>query len=61
MTANQPASSPRVARRPASLRAVRNAARALKRVQDEQVVMWEAVWRSNRFPEDHSGSTGKAA
>jgi hypothetical protein len=61
MAANQPASSPRAARRPAGLRAVRHAARALKRVHDEQVLMWEAAWRSNRFTADHADGTGKAA
>jgi hypothetical protein len=33
--------------------AVRRAARALKHIHDEQVSMWEAFWRSNRFPVDH--------
>jgi hypothetical protein len=31
--------------------AVRRAARALKRINDEQVSMWEAFWRAGRFPE----------
>jgi hypothetical protein len=31
---------------------VRRAARALKRINDEQVSMWEAFWRANRFPSD---------
>jgi hypothetical protein len=30
--------------------AVRRAARAVKSVNDEQVLMWEAFWRSSRFP-----------
>jgi hypothetical protein len=29
---------------------VRRAARALKNVNDQQVLMWEAFLRSNRFP-----------
>jgi hypothetical protein len=33
--------------------AVRRAVRALKHIHDEQVLMWEATWRSNRFPVDH--------
>ena len=44
MTANQPTPRPR------ALQAVRRAARALKRIDDEQVLMWEAFWRANRFP-----------
>jgi hypothetical protein len=31
---------------------VRRAARALKRINDEQVSMWEAFWRASRFPAD---------
>ncbi|HUL28147.1 MAG TPA: hypothetical protein VLW44_20490 [Streptosporangiaceae bacterium] len=46
MTASQPA------RRPRGLQAVRRAARALKASNDEQVLMWEAFWRTNRFPAD---------
>ena len=30
--------------------AVRRAARALRRVHSEQVLMWEGFWRANRFP-----------
>jgi len=30
--------------------AVRRAARALKRINSEQVLMWEAFWRAGRFP-----------
>jgi hypothetical protein len=43
--------------------AVRRAARALKRVNDEQVVMWEAFWRAGRFPEHDTSAprTGKPA
>jgi hypothetical protein len=33
-----------------SMTAVRRAARALKRIHDEQTLMWESFWRSNRFP-----------
>lgn len=36
--------------------AVRRAARALRRVHSEQVLMWEGFWRANRFPQNHSGS-----
>jgi hypothetical protein len=35
-----------------SMSAVRRAARALKRINGEQVSMWEAFWRASRFPED---------
>jgi hypothetical protein len=45
MTAHQPAPRPR------AWQAVRRAARALKNVNDQQVLMWEAFVRSNRFPE----------
>ena len=44
MTANQP--TPR-SRAP---QAVRRITRAFKRINDEQVMMWEAFWRANRFP-----------
>jgi hypothetical protein len=44
MTANQ--STPR----PRALQAVRRAARALKPVNDQQVLMWEAFWRGGRGP-----------
>jgi hypothetical protein len=43
MTANQP--TPR-----RTWRTVRRAARALKNANDQQVLMWEAFYRSNRFP-----------
>ena len=46
MTANQ--STPR----PRALQAVRRAARALKPVNDQQVLMWEAFWRAGRYPSD---------
>jgi hypothetical protein len=46
MTANKSAPRPR------ALQPVRRAARALKRINDEQVSMWEAFWRANRFPAD---------
>ena len=32
---------------------VRRAADAIRRIHDEQVSMWEAFWRSNRFPVNH--------
>jgi hypothetical protein len=37
-----------------SMTAVRRAARALKRINDEQVLMWEGFWRASRFPQDHA-------
>jgi len=37
-----------------SMTAVRRAVHALKRINDEQVSMWEAFWRSSRFPQDHT-------
>jgi hypothetical protein len=33
-----------------SMTAVRRAARAVKRIHDEQTLMWEGVWRASRFP-----------
>jgi hypothetical protein len=46
-----------------SMSAVRRAARALKRVNDEQVAMWESFWRAGRFPQDrtHGARPGKTA
>jgi len=43
--------------------AVRRAARALKRINDEQVLMWEEFWRAGRFPEHNKNAArpGKAA
>jgi hypothetical protein len=46
MTANQ--STPR----PWALQAVRRAARALKPINNQQALMWEAFWRAGRFPSD---------
>lgn len=46
MTANQ--STPR----PRALQAVRRAARALKPINNQQTLMWEAFWRAGRFPSD---------
>lgn len=46
MTANQPTARPR------ATQAVRRVTRAFKRVNDEQILMWEAFWRTNRFPTD---------
>jgi hypothetical protein len=43
-----------------SMTAVRRAARALKHIHDEQVLMWEAFWRTNRFPVDHADGSGRA-
>jgi hypothetical protein len=40
-----------------SMTAVRRAVRALKHINDEQVLMWEAFWRSSRFPQDHADGT----
>ena len=36
---------------------VRRAARAFKRINNQQTAMWEAFWRANRFPEQHAGTT----
>jgi hypothetical protein len=44
MTASQPTPRSR------AWQTVRRAARALKNVNDQQVLMWEAFLRSNRFP-----------
>jgi hypothetical protein len=46
-----------------SMTAVRRAARALKRINDEQILMWETFWRASRFPEDntHRARPGKPA
>ncbi|HYB87733.1 MAG TPA: hypothetical protein VEC76_12820 [Streptosporangiaceae bacterium] len=43
--------------------AMRRAARALKRINDEQVQMWETFWRASRFPGDggDGGRSGKQA
>jgi hypothetical protein len=46
MTANQ--STPRLR----ALQAVRRAARALKPINDQQVLMWETFWRAGRYPSD---------
>jgi len=40
-----------------SMTPVRRAVHALKRINDEQVSMWEAFWRSSRFPQDHANGT----
>lgn len=52
MTGNQPTRRPVTARRSVTWRAVRRTARALKHIQDDQVLMWEGFWRASRFPED---------
>jgi hypothetical protein len=46
-----------------SMTAVRRAARALKRINDEQTLMWEGLWRASRFPQDHADGSrsGKPA
>jgi hypothetical protein len=44
-----------------SMTAVRRAARALKRVHDEQTLMWEGLWRGSRFPVDHSTGGARRA
>jgi hypothetical protein len=36
-------------------RAVCRAAAALRAIHDEQVLMWELVWRSSRAPVDRAG------
>jgi DNA-binding transcriptional regulator PaaX len=33
-----------------SMKAVRRAAHAVKRIHDEQTRMWEGFWRASRFP-----------
>jgi hypothetical protein len=44
-----------------SMTAVLRATRALKRIHDEQVLMWEGFWRASRFPVDHADGAGRAA
>lgn len=44
-----------------SMSAVRRAARAVKRIHDEQTLMWEGVWRASRFPVDHSAAGARRA
>jgi hypothetical protein len=44
-----------------SMTAVRRAARAVKRIHDEQTLMWEGVWRASRFPVDHSADGARRA
>jgi hypothetical protein len=46
-----------------SMTAVRRAARALKRMNDEQVLMWETFWRASRFPggDSDGARSGKPA
>jgi hypothetical protein len=43
-----------------SMTVVRRATRALKRINSEQVLMWETFWRASRFPGDdtHGARTG---
>jgi hypothetical protein len=36
---------------------VRRAARAFKRINNQQTAMWEAFWRANRFPEQQADTT----
>jgi hypothetical protein len=36
---------------------VRRAARAFKRINNQQTAMWEAFWRANRFPDEQAGTT----
>ncbi len=43
------------ARGPAFWRAVRAAARALRHIHNEQVFMWECMWRASRVPVDRAG------
>lgn len=35
---------------------VRRAARAFKRINNQQTAMWEAFWRTSRFPEQQAGT-----
>jgi hypothetical protein len=44
-----------------SMTAVRRAARALKRINGEQVLMWETFWRAGRFPEDGTDGARSAS
>ena len=39
---------------------VRRAARAFKRINNQQTEMWEAFWRANRFPEQQADTTRPA-
>ena len=43
-----------------SMTPLRRAARTLKRINDEQVVMWESFVRASRFPADHADGPGRA-
>jgi hypothetical protein len=36
---------------------VRRAARAFKRINNQQTAMWEAFWRASRFPEQQADTT----
>jgi len=41
--------------------AVRRAARALKRINGQQVLMWETFWRAGRFPDDGADGARSAS
>jgi hypothetical protein len=56
MPASQRVSSHSTAIAGAALwRAARCAARALRTVHDEQVLMWELLWQASRVPADQAG------
>jgi hypothetical protein len=40
-----------------SMTALRRAVRVFKRINDEQVLMWETFLRASRFPQDHGNGT----
>ena len=40
-----------------SMTAVRRAVRAVRRINNEQVLMWETFWRAGRFPEDDTAGS----
>jgi hypothetical protein len=40
-----------------SMSALRRAVRVFKRINDEQVLMWETFLRASRFPQDHADGT----
>jgi hypothetical protein len=43
-----------------TMNSVRRAARALKRINDEQLLAWEAFWRASRFPVDRADGSYQA-
>lgn len=61
MTATRLTQRPTAPHGPAIVQAVRHAVRAIKNIQDEQTYMWEAFWRSSRFPGGNGDDAGLAA